>query len=428
MQMSTRLAVVYDRGAVSPAEISSGLRGLGEVVFLCPETDHNRDLLPLLREMGQVIRLSSDRGEAVRQVAGASPDAILTFSERALPITSALGTGLGLPVNSEESVRRLTDKFLQRSALRDAGVDSVECAAVSSVDEWWRLPAGLVFPVVVKPSRGAGSRNVHVVADERAGEELVARLLAPVRTGGAGETRLVVEELLTGRDCAPFGDYVSVESLVCDGVVSHIAITGKLPLSRPFREVGQFWPSTLSERDGEPVLRLAAAAVRALGMRTGLVHTEVKLCAEGPRVIEVNGRLGGWINDLSTRAAGLNLVELAGRVALGERARVDPVAPDRVYFKCNNLPPLRPCRFEGVDGVDQVRRIPGLTGYRPLVRPGAVLDGSAVDTYELDVITGDAADHRDMLGIIDAVSESLTFVCTIDGRQARFRGPELAAL
>ena len=41
-----------------------------------------------------------------------------------------------------------------------------------------------------------------------------------------------------------------------------------------------------------PVLGMVADAIEALGIRTAVVHTEVKLTPEGPRLIEVNGRLG----------------------------------------------------------------------------------------------------------------------------------------
>lgn len=72
------------------------------------------------------------------------------------------------------------------------------------------------------------------MTDREAGRRLWARVC------GDGEL-FVLEEFLHGADSGPFGDYVSVESLVLDGIPHHFALTGKFPLAEPFREVGQFW-------------------------------------------------------------------------------------------------------------------------------------------------------------------------------------------
>jgi hypothetical protein len=97
--------------------------------------------------------------------------------------------------------------------------------------------------VVVKPSRGKGSRNTSLVRHEAEGRDLVSRLLDRDRAGH--ETRLVVEEYLAGGDTAPYGDYVSVESVCSAGSVRHVGVTGKLPLAYPYRETGQFHPAVL---------------------------------------------------------------------------------------------------------------------------------------------------------------------------------------
>ena len=66
------------------------------------------------------------------------------------------------------------------------------------------------------------------------------------------------------------------------------------------------------------MLDLATAALRALGVRTGGFHTEIKLTPDGPRVIEVNGRLGGGVPEMLLQASGESLMRLSMRVALGE--------------------------------------------------------------------------------------------------------------
>ena len=63
---------------------------------------------------------------------------------------------------------------------------------------------------------------------------------------------------------------------------------------------------------------MASAAIEALDVHSGCLHTEIKLTPEGPRVIEVNGRIGGGVPEMLYRAAGVKIVELTLQLALGE--------------------------------------------------------------------------------------------------------------
>ena len=120
---------------------------------------------------------------------------------------------------------------------------------------------------------------------------------------------------------SPYAAYVSVESVVAAGVISHLALTGRFPLAENFRETGFFIPAALGRRRRGGGARLATSAIEALGVTTGCLHTEIKFTPEGPRIIEVNGRVGGGVPEMLERAAGVALLELTLRVALGEAVR-----------------------------------------------------------------------------------------------------------
>jgi len=401
----TRLVVVYDAGSARTGEIASSLSGLGRVTFAVPAAAAAPGLLTTMRGLADVVTLEGGVVDQVRALAALGPDAILTFSERMLRHTAVLAEGLGLPFHSPAAAELLTDKLLQRQALREAGVDGVRSRGLSDPAE---LPAALDeigLPAIVKPRVGEGSRNTFLVSDRGRGAELVAGLL------GEGERELVVEELLLGRDCAPFGDYVSVESLVADGEVTHVAVSGKLPQVPPFRETGQFWQAALPASERRAVEDLAGAALRALDARVGVTHTEVKLTPAGPRIIEVNGRLGGMMNELS-RPAGLDLVETAGRLALGQGAPSLALRDDEVFYLQLNLAPPVPCTLAAIEGVRTVRSLPGVCSYRTLIRPGSAIAGG-VHTNLLDLLVGQAPDHAAMLATIEAAMDALTFTFTL---------------
>ena len=60
-------------------------------------------------------------------------------------------------------------------------------------------------------------------------------------------------------------------------------------------------------------------------MTYGLTHTELKLTASGPRIIEINGRLTGHMNLTTRSTLGIDLVRLGGLLALGERPGTGPL-------------------------------------------------------------------------------------------------------
>ncbi|MEV7096294.1 ATP-grasp domain-containing protein [Amycolatopsis sp. NPDC051045] len=405
--MTRTLVVVYDDGAAHPGDIAVGLSDWARCVFVVPPNAHTRAMMPLLARFGPVI-VAESVPEAVAEVAAHRPDGLVTYAERGLGLAGALAGPLGLPFHDEQTLRCLTDKGDQRAALRAAGVDAVRCRRIETVADWPDAVAETGLPAVLKPAHGGGSRNTFYVEDVETGRQLVRRLLAETAPGLVEGGTLVLEEYLPGRDCGAFGDYVSIESVVQDGVLADLAVTGKFPMVPPFRETGRFWPAPLGAGELAEVRALAAAAVAAVGVRTGLTHTEVKLTPSGPRLIEVNGRLGGGINELAVRARGVNLVEIGGRIALGERVVVPDPYTGRAYFQLFHPAPRRAGTLVGIDGADVVRDLPGVTLYRPYARPGTQLPGG-VQTVELDIVMGEAADVAGLAPIVAKVESTLRY-------------------
>ncbi|WP_326948022.1 hypothetical protein OG439_04345 [Amycolatopsis sp. NBC_01307] len=416
----TTFAVAYDRGAVNAAEVALSLGALGDLVFVGHEAGPAGPLVPLLRELGEVLFLDDGLEPVLTRLAAIGIDAVVTFSDTMMPVAARIADRLGLRFHSAPAVALLTDKLRQRDELRAHGVDEVRAHPVRHAGDWPGAVAAVGVPAVLKPLRGQGSRDTHLVTDAEAGARLSADLLA----GPDPVAGLVLEEFLAGRPSEPFGDYVSVESVTTPRGVRHLAVTGKFPTLPPFREVGQFWPSPLSPAEEREVEELTGRALNALGVRFGVSHTEVKLTAAGPRIIEVNGRMGGHINDLARRAHGLDMVQLTARLALGAELPERPPRPEQVYFQYNTPAPVGAFTLLETLGVDDVRRVPGVTGYRPYFEPGTALPASVM-TRPLDLISGVAADHDEMLARLARVLDRLTFAIDTGGGRELVTAAEL---
>ncbi|MFD4535397.1 ATP-grasp domain-containing protein [Kitasatospora sp. NPDC058397] len=413
------VAVVYGRGSAGPAEILGAARGLCDVVFVCdPAVPGVAPLLAGMRRRARVCEISGHDTPAAELLRGYGPVGIVTFSEYCLAGTARLAEALGLPYHRPDTVRLLTDKADQRAAFAAAGVDHTPSVVVRSAAEVDTAVARLGYPVVLKPRTGAGSQDTVRLADREQQRRALADVgLVPGPGPGPGDEPagphsaprdFVVEKYLPGDPTVAgpdWGDYVSVEAVVQHAEVTTLCVTGKFALADPLRETGLFLPATLTPAVEKDAAELAAAAVRALGVTTGVTHTEVKLTPDGPRVIEVNGRVGGRAVGLLDRALGIDLLALAFALAL-ERT-VEPVTaprPAAVTFEYFIVPPRTVGTVRAIDGADAVRALPGVGEVDVATAPGQPVDWRH-PAQRLAFVRGTVATHDELLRLITSVHD-----------------------
>lgn len=384
-----------------PRDLISGLAWASSVLFLVEAGDTN-PRSPLLGELGEILEVSLD-DLPWKTLSAFDAAGVVTFSERMVLPASRIAERLGLRAPSVTTAELLTDKSAQRRALRAAGVEHIRFAILGSANDWQESVAAVSFPLVLKPTRGAESAGTVLVLSQEHGAEVCSEHFARHPT-----VNLVAEEYLEGSHCEPFADYVSVETVCYGGRVVHLGVTGKLPLSPPFRETGQFVPSACRPDQVEEILRLTDQAVRALDVSNAVLHTEIKLTPAGPRIIEVNGRIGGYLNELYSRALGVDLIELVTRASCGQTVELPVIPEGRVWFQYTHQPPIDAESLVSSDGSREVLRSPQVTRYDRLVLPGTTLprDGRTVD---LDLLCGHAESLEDLIPTLTAIQGELRF-------------------
>ncbi len=406
----TTIAVACTFESVNAAEITMGLGRLGDLVFVGEASPRSEPLIALLEELGAVVRLDHGFEAAVNRLAALGTDAVVTYTDALLPVTSRLAERLGLLHHSVATTRLLTDKTSQRRRLREAGVEDVRTAEISRPADWPAALAAVGLPAVLKPVSGQASRDCHLVTDADAGRALAAALTGP-RTAGGGEA-FILEEYLTGRPCLPFADYVSVETVCTPAGRVPLAVAGKLPQLAPFRETGQVWPAPLPKEEIQAIEDLVDRALDALDVTCGITHTEIKLTADGPRIIEVNGRLGGRVNEMCRRVLGFDCVELTGRLALGLSSWTAPPPPRSHHFQYIAPAPVEEFTLEEVHGIDAVRALPGVVAYRPTLEPGDHCPASVM-TRPMDTVTGTGDGFDEVFATLERVRHTLAYTVTL---------------
>ena len=316
-----------------------------------------------LGRLGTVVvadGLSAD--EIAAQLEPLDVAGVTTFCDSKIEQTAAIATLLGLPTNPQQTSWQLVDKIAQRQALAAAGLPGPGFVGIESPADVVAARGPLqrlTYPVVVKPAFGWGGRDTICLPDFPAttAELALRRRTDPWRP-------IIVEEVLgdfPARDRGGFGDYVSVEVVVENGVPSVLSITGRMPLAEPFRETGAFLPATLRPIERGEVAALAVKAIQALDVRWGCLHIEIKLTTAGPRIIEVNGRVpGGGIADLVAAQVGIDLFECALHSAAGQQVPRTPRDTAGVHHHLALQPPLGLRVRLRPDWSAQLRAIPGI--------------------------------------------------------------------
>ena len=279
-------------------------------------------------------------------------DGIMTLaSDMPMQTVATVSRELGLTGISEDTALKATNKAFMRDALKDAGVpvplyfrvrgEQAFSEAVQKIRD-----AG--YRCIVKPADNSGSRGVDLLNEDTDLHQAYEYAIAYSRGG-----ELVVEEYMEGSE-------VSVETLATDGVIHIIQITDKLKTGAPFFvEMGHSQPCRLDETVRKKLGEVAAAANRAIGIQNGPSHTEIKVTADGPKIVELGARLGGdcITTHLVPLSTGVDMVECSIRIALGEIPDLQP--------KLQKGSAIRYLKTEhgvirAIRGTEEAEKIPGM--------------------------------------------------------------------
>ena len=251
---------------------------------------------------------------AVAEVAAATAiDGVMSWDEARVHQAAVIAGELRLPTTPAEAVWRCRDKHQSRTALAAADLPQPRFALVGTASEAADAAERIGYPVIVKPRAAAASYGVALVGcpEEMAALFDFADTATVPHMPDYGQAVLVEEYLL--------GPEVSVDSAVVDGVVTPLFVARKRVGFAPyFEETGH----VVAHDDpllADPGFRaLVQDTHTALGFTTGWTHAEFKLTADGPKVIEVNARLGGdLVPYLGLVASGIDPGLIAAAIACG---------------------------------------------------------------------------------------------------------------
>ena len=246
---------------------------------------------------------------------GVRPDGVLTYWEDSVCAAARVAAALGLPANPPEAVDAARSKVRMREVSARLGLPTPKAQRVRSLDELYAAAAHVGFPAVVKPEFGASAMGCVRVDDfdSLPGVYRLVRDVVRPETDGifrAGND-LLLEQYLDGVE-------FDVDLVMQDGECRFSSVSQNWPTAEPsFQETGLHCPPDHSRRAVRALVDLSVETARAFGLRRGVLHVEGKSTSRGPRIVEVNTRMGGGrIHQIVEAVWGVDLVEAQLRSSL----------------------------------------------------------------------------------------------------------------
>lgn len=238
---------------------------------------------------------------------------ILTTSDFPVNIVAKVAQELSLPAMSIIVAKICTDKYLQRTFLKEHAIKTPIFKLIEDVSE---LGGVNYFPLVIKPVDSSASRGVKKVSNL---DDLQYQYLKSKEYSKKG--KVIVEEFLEGRE-------FSVETITQKGITNIIAITEKLINKSDkgyFVEDCHIIPARISKQEHKMISDEVFNAIKALEIDNSPTHTEVILNKTGAYIVEIASRLGGDFitSDLVQLATGVDMLENLLNISLGKEVNVE---------------------------------------------------------------------------------------------------------
>lgn len=191
---------------------------------------------------------------------------------------------MGLPGLKYSVGRLIKNKYHVRKCLYEAHVDDTEQAyEVNEETDIDNLAQKLIYPVMVKPCDGSGSRGASRVDDYSRLQEACTCAMR-----GSITHRAEIESFITGQE-------YGAESLVIAGKIHVLGLMKKWMTKPPYyAELGHAIPSGLPIKLEQRARECVYNAISALGINFGSVNTDLLITTDGRiHIIDIGARMGG---------------------------------------------------------------------------------------------------------------------------------------
>lgn len=324
-------------------------------------------------------------------------DVMCTFKEPGADIVARVAQDLHLKGNSLAAIEACINKFTSHQLLRQAHLltpHSTLCQTVTDAQDFWESIRG---PVVVKPHNMQASIGVHKVWER---EELDIAFEACLKD--CSDSQVLVEEMLIGRE-------ISIEAMIFRGKAVLFGVTEKHLYPGTVIESGHTTPDQGKEMTRQEYQDLAQKVIEALGIAYGPLHIEGFHTERGFILTDIHTRYGGdfivTFTELAmkcdmTTPIFADLADMPYEITFGQPQEVTGV----------RFLDVKPGTIQAIEGLDEVKRLPGVYLVELDHKPGDVIKALASSFDRAGCIVARAATREKLEDIFAKALQLLRIV------------------
>ena len=261
-------------------------------------------------------------------------DGVLTAATDFSVLTmSYIAQEMNLPGINYKSAKIIKNKAAVRKCLFDAKADDTGYSfEIHSLEEIPSILPKIIFPIMMKPVDGSGSRGASKV--ERAEDFAKACEFA---MSGSISHRAVAEPFVVGKE-------YGVESFADNGEIHVLAVMQKDMTQPPYyAELGHAIPSGLPTTVEDRIKECVRKALVAMGVNHGSVNMDILVSDDySVHIVDVGARMGGNLigSHIIPIGTGIDYMGNMIKAAVGDKTNWNPVSnPQPVATKLLALAP-----------------------------------------------------------------------------------------
>ncbi len=286
-------------------------------------------------------------------------DGVITgFTDSVLPYYAEMCERAGLPAyGTKEQFEIFIDKEKYKKLMRQFDVPTIPEYNID-LERFDETTADIVYPVIVKPADGSGSRGITVCENKA---ELKEAISFAVETSKAKE--ILVEQYIDNAEATIFWLFVDGQyymMLLGNRHVKHNQ-EGELPLP-----AGYTYPASVQPRFLAEVAPKMENMFRSAGIKNGMMFMQCKIVDGTCVVYDIGYRLTGSLEYINMKGmCGFDPLDMMIRFALtGETGepdiarKVDPYLRGKYSYNVSLL--CKPGKVAEIKGLDEIRKLPGV--------------------------------------------------------------------
>lgn len=346
----------------------------------------------------------------VREAKKQGVTGVITRWDAGIPVMAHVSAALGMPTFPPQLVESLRDKYRMREMFDQHGIPSAAFAKVRTLEEALAAARQIGYPHVLKPSLGYGSWGVLRIDSEEQMKVEFERILKLSQLE-FHTSDLLIEEFLEGKE-------LTVDSIIYQGDVLFSNITEKpLPMTGEeggFAELRMITPSSFAQSEQQKIHEVQHSLIQKFGIYNAVIHTEMRLTKTGPKLLEINPRVGGAnIPTITKMAANVDLELAALELAFGKKPSLQPILQG--YAAVQVISPSKGGTLQSVEGLEEIRKWDGIhevqffkqVGDRILSLPYEIQD-------QVGYIVSKGATREEALAKLEQAEERLKLVIRHD--------------